>query len=314
MPIFNKPNKIEKLWASNGDQSPPPDDTKIATGFIVEIPTLEQFNYIEYKQDSMLAHINQRGIPEYDVNSSYISAKSYVQSATTGIIYVAQLNNGPDSVVVPPEFAPNSGTYWKKAFHFANEVYTANQANITFATRAANLSDLNNTATARTNLSVYSKAETDNKYIWRSNNLGDISNPVSAFNNIKQNADEGSTGVARFANDAEVNAGSSGVMVAPSKLKLGFSLTTGTNGQFSFPSWLGGLIIQWGTRSVNANSTVGANLSRSFPSTCFMGVVSIASSNVSTDLFAPKAYATGNNFILVNTGPTENFSWIAIGI
>lgn len=314
MPVFTKPTKIEKLWASNGDQSPPPDDAKIAQGFIVEIPTLEQFNYIEYKQDAMLAHLNQRGVSEYDVNSTYIAGKSYVQAPVSGIIYVAKLNNGPETIVVAPEYAPNSGTYWTKAFHFATDVYTITQSSITFLSKAANLADLPNINTARSNLSVYSKAETDNKYMWRAANFIDVANPVTAFNNIKQQANESYDGVARFANDSEVVAGSSGVMVAPSKLKLGFSLTTGTNGQFSFPSWLGGLIIQWGTRGVNANSTAAANLSRTFPSTCFMGVVSMASSNVGTDQFTPKAYATGASLILVNTGPTENFSWIAIGI
>jgi len=313
MPIFNKPTKIEKLWASNGDMSPPPDDSKIATGFIVEIPTLEQFNYIENKQDAMLAHLNQRGTAEYDVNTNYLAGKSYVQ-APSGIIYVAKLDNGPETIVVAPEGSGSSPTYWKKAFYFTDEAYTSAQTTALFTSKAANLSDLPNVNTARVNLSVYSKAETDNKYPTKANNLTDLANGGTAFNNIKQYSAEGFSGVINIATDAQASAGSDNtVAITPRKLRLGFSLTVGTMGQISFPTWLGGLIIQWGTQSVNANSTANAALSRSFPSSCFMGVVSIASSNVSTDLFAPKAYAFATNFILVNTGPTENFSWIAIG-
>lgn len=320
MPIFSKPSKIEKLWSSNGDMSPPPDDTKIATGFIVEIPTLEQFNYIENKQDSMLAHLNQRGIAEWDANSSYYADISYV-SGSNGIIYRAKLNSGGSVSAVNPVTEVGS-VYWGVAFYFVNDVYTKTESNSSYLSKSSNLSDLPNTATARSNLSVYSVAEIDSNFNRRSNNLSDVSNTVTAFNNIKQSATESYSGVLPIATDSVANAGTDNAsIITPKKLRLGFSLNLTTNGHIAFPTWMGGLVINWGIIYVPDQTQQTATFSKPFPTTMLnafcspqaLGTVGTSYAQKSTYSWVP----ISNSYLGLQSardgGSGANVSWFAIG-
>ena len=84
---FLKPDNLNNVWSSGGDRLYP-GDTKYANGWGVEIPPRQYFNQIDYKQDQMLAHLNQHGIPVWDNETEYQANKSYVQG-TDGIIYKA---------------------------------------------------------------------------------------------------------------------------------------------------------------------------------------------------------------------------------
>jgi len=241
MANFLKPLGLEKIWAKNGDKSPPPDDAKIDQGFTVEIPFLEDFNYLEGRQDEALAHINQYGICAWDIASSYLANKSYVQG-TDGIIYRAI----QDSVGVDP--VGGDETKWKPAFYFREDLYTIAGANAFFSSKNSNLSDLTNTATARNNLGVYSTSETDARYNIKSNNLSDVTSAPTAFNNIKQQATEASSGTLSIANITEVTAGTDNTkVVTPQKLKWGFQSGIGSDYFWiRFPSWLNGFVIAGG--------------------------------------------------------------------
>ncbi|MEI7294441.1 hypothetical protein WCQ02_20055 [Paraburkholderia tropica] len=62
-----------------------------------------------------------------------------------------------------------------------------------------------------------------------------------------EQATEATQGTAKVATQAQTTAGSDdATIVTPKKLRSGFAFTGGTNGYFAFPTWLGGLIMQWG--------------------------------------------------------------------
>lgn len=149
-----KPSKMNVLWASGGDILDP-GDTKYATGWSVEIPPRQWENFVQNKQDSFNAHVNQHGVPTWDAETEYQANKSYVQGKTNGTIYrciLTHTNQDPELDV--------TNTYWIIAFASAGDFYTKTETDGLYLAKTQNLADLTNTATARTNLSVYSQAET----------------------------------------------------------------------------------------------------------------------------------------------------------
>src|SRR5690606_29330981 len=155
MAQFLKPGNLNNVWASGGDRIYP-GDTKYATGWQVEIPPRQYFNEIDYKQDQMLAHLNQHGIPVWDNETEYQANRSYVQGST-GTVYrcvLTHTNQNPDLDV--------SNTYWTVAFSSAGDFYTAIESDARYAQLSNNGSDYNQ-ASFRNNISVYSKSETYTK-------------------------------------------------------------------------------------------------------------------------------------------------------
>lgn len=70
-------------------------------------------------------------------------------------------------------------------------------------------------------------------------------------------ATETVAGIAEICTDAELLAGTSDTVVAtPLKLRLGFAVSIGTRGYVAFPTWLGGVVIQWGKETIATSGTV----------------------------------------------------------
>jgi hypothetical protein len=98
MPEISKPSGLSKTWAKTG-QKREQSDTKITTGWVVEIPTFQDFNWLENRQDEAIAHINQHGLPVWDNGTEYQSYKSYIMGSD-GNIYVSKTthtNSDPTS-------------------------------------------------------------------------------------------------------------------------------------------------------------------------------------------------------------------------
>lgn len=157
MAEISKPAGLNIQWASAGDILDP-GDTKYQTGWEVEIPPRQWENYIQNKQDKFIAHVNQHGVVVWDSVTEYQTDKSYVQGATNGIVYrcvLTHTNQDPELDV--------ANTYWVVAFAEADTTYTKTESDGLYLAKAQNLADLVSTSTARTNLSVYSKTETDTR-------------------------------------------------------------------------------------------------------------------------------------------------------
>lgn len=162
MTLITKPD-YTYIWASGGDVVEP-TDLKKQQGWISEVPPFQYENWIQHRQDLFIAHINQRGIPAWDGLTEYEAGGfSYVQGSDS-VIYQSVAASGPSTTVQDPT-TDVSDTYWKRAFVLPGETYTKAESDARYLQKSNNLSDLANTTTARTNLSVYSKTETNTEIV-----------------------------------------------------------------------------------------------------------------------------------------------------
>jgi len=100
-----KPTHLSKTWAKLGDKIEP-SDTKKNLGWVEEIPTYQDFNWIMNRQDTAIAHNNMHGIPVWDASTEYQAGTSLV-TGSNGYIYSCKVTNtGNDPV------ADTSETNW----------------------------------------------------------------------------------------------------------------------------------------------------------------------------------------------------------
>lgn len=134
---------MTKIWAATGATAVPPD-AKIASGWGYEMMPFEWENWIQNRNDSMLSHINQRGIPEWDAASEYFANKSYV-TGSNGLVYFCLVNSTNINPVT------DGGSNWVRAFPSA----TGGGASGTWAISVSgNAATATQFATARTINSV----------------------------------------------------------------------------------------------------------------------------------------------------------------
>ena len=113
MALINKPDYSE-IWASGGSIVEP-SDVKKQTGWTAEVPPYQWENWIQNRQDQFIAHVNQRGIPQWDGQTEYeAGGLSYVQGSN-GIVYKSVAASGPSTVVQDPT-SDTAQAYWVTAF------------------------------------------------------------------------------------------------------------------------------------------------------------------------------------------------------
>lgn len=167
MPLFQKP-QFNSVWAATGTKLTPPTG-KISQGWVVEIPPHEYENWSQNRQDALLAHLNQVGIPMWDATVEYQAGKSYVQGSTSGVVYRAATTN----TNINPEIDIQSN--WTVAFQATGEALLRNQ----------NLSDVPNKALARSNLGIPDTVFYDGRYLIKAENFGDVPNKATARTNLE---------------------------------------------------------------------------------------------------------------------------------
>ena len=166
MPLFTKP-QFNNVWASTGAKLTP-DVAKISQGWIVEIPPHEFDNWMQNRQDALLAHLNQLGIPQWDNTVEYQAGKSYVQGTTTGVVYKALTTH----TNVNPEIDIQNN--WTVAF----------QTSDTALLKVNNLADVPDKAQARVNLGIATTEFYDGRYLIKTNNLADVPNKSTGRANL----------------------------------------------------------------------------------------------------------------------------------
>jgi len=238
-----KPSNLSLTWASGGDVLNP-GDTKYATGWQVEIPPRQWFNYLDNRQDSAIAHINQHGVAVWDNTTEYQEDKSYVQGVINGTVYrcvQTHTNQNPETDV--------TNTYWIVAFASAGDFYTKAEADGTFLAKASNGSDIPNAVTFRTNLSVYSKAETYTKT--------EVDNKTTVASTLQSQQWT-----------------SNSTLLTPLRLDEAFEGNNQILGATGFQKLPGGKIDQWKTGvGVTSQVTQVITFPTPFPNACFKVMV-----------------------------------------
>ena len=111
-------------------------------------------------------------------------------------------------------------------------------------------------------------------------NQGNID--IAALAALATQATEVKLGTAKIATQAQTNAGADdATIVTPKKMRWGFGISLAANGYITFPTWLGGLIIQWGQINIGDIANGGSSsysLPLAFPTNHFQTLLSCAES------------------------------------
>lgn len=206
-----KPLSLSTVWAGSGTRDDP-NATRISTGYIVEIPPYQTQNWIEWRQDSAIAHINQHGIAQWDAGTEYQGNISYTKGSN-GVIYKAiSTNTNTDPV------NPLNSAIWVQAFETFGAVSVVQTQLNAHLANYATLAGIGNTAAARVNLSVWSRAEADARYAALAGSatqtfsvapatLPEHAVRLGQVNSLLTQATESALGVTALATNAKAEAG-----------------------------------------------------------------------------------------------------------
>lgn len=206
-----KPLSLSTVWAGGGTKTEP-TESRITQGWVVELPPYQTQNWVDWRQDSAIAHFNQHGVPEWDSGTEYQGNLSYTQGSD-GIIYKCLLTN----TNTDPTNPLNSAS-WVQAFESYGAVAVVQAALTAHLANYATLAGIANTGAARANLSVWSRAESDARYAALAGNASQAfavavaTAPEHAVRlgqvqSLLTQATESALGVAALATNAKAEAG-----------------------------------------------------------------------------------------------------------
>ncbi|MFJ2536620.1 phage tail protein [Pseudomonas sp. NPDC087614] len=145
-------------------------------------------------------------------------------------------------------------------------------------------------------------------------NQGNID--IAALAALATQATEIKLGTAKIATQALTDTGvDDASIVTPKKLRWGFQFLKSNSGYVVLPSWLGGLILQWGTTTTSAGGTSSVALPMIFPSAVLKAFVSASGTNSVATVGAAAVNSLGVNCFAGNTavGKSENVQYLVIG-
>lgn len=127
--------KIGRLFASQADTSRrDPGDAKYGLGWVAEIPTLQVLNFLQYRVDSFLLALAERGVTSWGGDVTYTKGALAFDDAT-GVIYVSTVAN-PDTTKAPNA---NPSQWTKSASQISRDEFDSISASI--SSHIANLSN-----------------------------------------------------------------------------------------------------------------------------------------------------------------------------
>lgn len=129
---------------------------------------------------------------------------------------------------------------------------------------------------------------------------------------VKQ-ATETVLGMLKVATQAQTNAGTADdVVITPKKLRAGMSLMLGSVGYICLPTWMGGIIIQWGTSIGASTYDFGISFPIAFPTACWGATVSCDYTAESGNIGYVACKKERTRLVCRSSG-TYSTNWIAIG-